>query len=77
MAGVVFVSAISLAPYVLFRNSDDPGSIATFFLVLVIGYAGYGASRTGGLTLRRSILTAVVMVFIAGTVAVVKATLTH
>jgi uncharacterized membrane protein len=76
-AGVIVVTGISLVPYIVFSDADDPGNIASFFLVFVIAYAGFSSSRSAGRSLTRAVLTAVVMAVIATAVAILKAVLTH
>jgi hypothetical protein len=75
--GAVSVSALSLAPYLVFVNAEDPGEVASFVLVVVIGYAGFHGSRLSGRSLMRAGITALVMIVIASIVAGLKAWLTH
>jgi hypothetical protein len=75
--GAASVSALSLAPYLFFHDADDPGEIASFVLVIVIGYAGFHGSRIAGRSLMRAGVTAMIMVAVAATVAILKAWLTH
>ena len=71
LAGAAFVAAVATVPIVLFDATAEFDGVRVT-LSFIIGAAGYGVARSGGASRVRSLISAIVVLLLAATIAVIK-----